>query len=137
MAWDYTNELYSFAPDLNELNNFEDIHEYCSRYLTDYYSNRILELYNLVMEEEDDQAFCLSSLKCLVYFVKTINNLKTSSITVFDGLFYLEGFINKQEYTFRFKSDGEVDYVVRIVKLKQYTSTLYDLLDNLNKVTYD
>jgi hypothetical protein len=137
MAWDYTNELYSFAPDLNELNNFEDIHEYCSRYLTDYYSNRILELYNLVMEEENDQAFCLSSLKCLVYFVKTINNLKTSSITVFDGLFYLEGFINKQKYTFRFKSDGEVDYVVRIVKLKQYTSTLYDLLDNLNKVTYD
>ena len=130
--------MYFIEKDLNELNNFEDIHEYCSRYLNDYYTNRILELYNLVMEEEeDDQAFCLSSLKCLIYFIKTINNLDPLSITVSEsGLFYLEGFINKQEYTIRFKSEGEVDYIVRIVKLKKYTSTLYDLLDNLNKVMY-
>lgn len=130
--------MYFIEKDLNELNNFEDIYEYCNKYLNDYYSNRILELYNLVMEEEDDQAFCLSSLKCLIYFVKTINNLKPSSITVSDsGLFNLEGYINSQEYNIMFNSNEEVDYLVRIGKLKHYTSTLYNLLDNLNKVTYE
>lgn len=129
--------MYFTEEDLGELDNFEDIHEYCSRYLTDYYTNRILELYNLVMEEEeDDQAFCLKSLKCLIYFIKTVNKpIETKSITCsVNGWFWLEAYIHEEDYVIRFKSSGEVDYAVNN---KQYTFCLYDFLNKLNKVNYE
>lgn len=115
---------------LNNLETFEDIYNYCNVHLKDYYKNRIYELYSLVMQEED-QEFCLQSLRCLVYFIKNISvDIDNPSITISEnGLFYLHCKINKSSYTIRFKSLEEVNY---ILDHKSYSSTIYSLLDILN-----
>ena len=87
------------------------------------------------MQDEEDQNFCFKSLKCLIYFVKTCNLLlENPSVTVGEsGLFYLKCLIKQKSYNIKFKCSGKVDYVL---DRKQYTTTLYNLLDELNKFDF-
>ena len=120
--------------DLFELDSFEDIYNYCAIYLKDYYRDRIYELYSIVRVEED-QEFCLQSLKCLIYFITNLNlSIETKSITVSDdGLFYLYCKLNKDSYTLKFNSSGKVDY---LINRNHYSSIFFELLDTLNKSVY-
>ncbi|MDY6783982.1 MAG: hypothetical protein SW833_15790 [Cyanobacteriota bacterium] len=133
--------------ELDKLEDFETLLKYgidIIQLKDDYFFNRIRELKELC-DLEEDYDLSLESLKTLLLFVGSIENMsKPSSLTVSeDGLFYLEWEKDrKNSVTARFKKDYFLDYAIfqpssHIRKRIVYSGSMYalELIDYFDKLS--